>query len=96
MTLRLVNFDIFNSSYLSLTISKTIEGTEKVTSARLFSFLKVNSKIYIQAPGCVKELDDLAKEFAENSDKRKTILIKAETFIENIESEEVNRLVQFN
>lgn len=63
-----------------------------MTLVRLYSFLKTNAKVHIQAPGCVKELDDLSQSFVENSSKRKQILSDAEAFIENIDEEEVNKL----
>lgn len=69
-----------------------IAGKEKVTSARLFSFMKANSKVHIQAPGCVKELDEMSSKFVENSKDRTQILSEAESFIETIESEEVKKL----
>lgn len=69
-----------------------ITGSGKVTTAKLFSFVKTNAKVYVQAPGCVKELDELAGKFVKNATKRNEILKLAEALIEKIELEEVNDL----
>lgn len=58
----------------------------------MYTFLKTHSKVHIQAPGCVKELDEMAHSFVENSNNREQILSEAETFIEYIECEEVKKL----
>lgn len=57
---------------------------------RLYSFLKTNSKVNVQVPGCIKELDELADEFVKDKTKREEILKKAEEFIAKIADEEVN------
>lgn len=67
-----------------------ITGSGKLTTAHLFTFVKTNAKVYVQAPGCVKELDELAAKFVKNAAKRKEILKKAEELIGKIEAEEVN------
>lgn len=69
-----------------------IAGTDKVTLARLYSFLKTESNVYVQAPGCDKELDKLAAKFVENPSNRQNILKECEAAIEKIECEKVNDL----
>lgn len=67
-----------------------IAGSEKLTTAQLFTFVKNNAKVHVQAPGCTKKLDELAGKFVKDSTKRSEILKEAENFIEKIETEEVN------
>lgn len=57
---------------------------------RLYSFLKTHSKVHVQVPGCIKELDQLADEFVKDKTKREEILKTAEDIIAKIEDEEVN------
>lgn len=70
-----------------------IAGAKKVTLARLYTFLKSHSRVHIHAPGCLKELDEMSFSFVENSSKREEILNEAEAFIENIECEEVKKMI---
>lgn len=67
-------------------------GKEKLTLTRLFSFVKTHSKVHVQVPGCMKELDELADKFVNEPKKRKEIFKESEEFIEKIESEEVSEL----
>ena len=67
-----------------------ITGTEKLTTSRLFKFLKEHSTAYIQAPGCVEELDKFAVNFMKNEGKRSKILKKAQEYVEKIECKEVS------
>lgn len=53
--------------------------------------MKSHSKVHIQAPGCWKELDDLADRFVKEVKSRADILKKAEDFINKVEPEEVNK-----
>lgn len=71
-------------------------GSEKVSVNRLYSFLKANSKAQVQIPGCILELDNYAEAFVNDAPKRQQLLKKTETFIEKIQSEEVNKLFSFN
>lgn len=68
-----------------------ITGTEKLTTGKLYSFLKFHSKVHVQVPGCSRELDDLADKFLNNPSQREQILVEAEEFLEKIECEEVNK-----
>lgn len=78
------------SKFLSLSNDLgQITGSDKLTSARLYSFVKNNAKVHVQAPGCVKALDKLAEKFVKNTNKRKEILKEVEKIIEKIEPEEV-------
>lgn len=58
---------------------------------RLYSFLKTHSKVHVQVPGCIKELDQLADEFVKDKTKREEILKTAEDIIAKIEDEEVTQ-----
>ncbi|CRK96357.1 CLUMA_CG009774, isoform A [Clunio marinus] len=82
---------LFNDGNLKSPIDFQI-GTEKVTISRLYEFLKANTEIPILAPGCTKELDEMAMEFVNQPDKRKDIVKEAAEFIENMEKEENKKL----
>ena len=56
-----------------------------MTTARLYTFLKANSKVHVQVPGCVKELDNFADNFVKSHAKRQKIMKDSEEFIANIE-----------
>lgn len=67
-------------------------GTKIVTTNKLYWFLKRHSTGRVHAPGCFKELDELAEKFVNESANRQNILKEAAEFIDNIETEEVNDL----
>lgn len=67
-------------------------GKDIVTINKLYLFLKTHSKVHVLAPGCVKELDELAETFINERTKRQDILREAENFIDKIRSEEVSEL----
>lgn len=70
-----------------------ITGTDKVvTTTQLYSFLKANANVAVLAPGCIKELDELADVFVKDANKRKQILQDAEAFIKEIACEEVTEM----
>jgi cell fate (sporulation/competence/biofilm development) regulator YmcA (YheA/YmcA/DUF963 family) len=71
-------------------------GKEAVTLNQLYAFIKANSKVHVQVPGCWKELDELAEVFVYQPIKRKEALKKSEKFIETIECEEVKCLMRVN
>lgn len=66
-------------------------GKDKLTKTKLYGFLKANSNIALQVPGCVKELDAWADEFVKEPTKRQEILEASTAFIEKIAEEEVCR-----
>lgn len=65
-------------------------GKEPVTLMQMFSFVKTHSKVHVQIPGCVKELDELAVLFVNEPNKRKDIRNESEEFIEKMECKEVS------
>lgn len=61
-----------------------------MTLMQMFSFVKTHSKVHVQIPGCVKELDELAVLFVNEPNKRKDIRNESEEFIEKMECKEVS------
>lgn len=64
-------------------------GQEDITTAKLFLFLKEHSKVYIQAPGCNQQLDELTEKFMTEKSQRTEILKKAKEAIEKIDCAKV-------
>ncbi|CAG9799426.1 unnamed protein product [Chironomus riparius] len=71
------------------------KGQEDITTAKLFLFLKEHSKVYIQAPGCNRKLDEITEEFMLEKSQRTEILKKAEEVIKRIDCVEEKSLVKF-
>lgn len=68
-----------------------IIGKDTITVNMFYTFLKTYSKVYVLGPGCVKDLDELAEKFMnESPSKRPTFLEETERFVENIDSVEVS------
>ena len=64
---------------------------DKITADQLFAFTKENANVYVNIPGCIKELDELTDKFMSETRSRPEIYKQTEEFIQNIKCEKVNK-----
>ena len=80
-----INSQTFHQLFLILLIVK-----DKITADQLFAFTKDNANVYVNIPGCIKELDELTDKFMSETKNRPEIFKQTEQFIQNIKCEKVN------
>ncbi|CAO1326207.1 unnamed protein product [Diamesa tonsa] len=67
---------------------------DKITADQLFAFTKENANVYVNIPGCIKELDELTDTFMTDTRRQPEIFKKSEQLIQNIKCEKKKQLAK--